>query len=123
MTSSPAPALIVQVGDWSATCDGVGLNDCQGVAALFVNNLARNWKSVFDSSDGNVSVAPRPVCPAVPAWAEAGFCWQATAAGGTGPICMVVARHMATLSAFGQVGGDEMTGRFGGPPPGWPTCT
>jgi hypothetical protein len=113
----------VTVGEWSARCEGVGSGDCEGVAALFVNNLARSWKSVFDQSGGMLSVEPRPDCPAVPDWADPSFCWQASALVWSGPICMVVARQTISRPlGFGQVGGDEMTGRAGHPATGWPTC-
>jgi hypothetical protein len=122
-TSSLTVAPAVAVGEWSATCDGVEVGDCEGVAALFVNNLARGWRSVFDQSGGKVSVEPRPVCPAVPDWADPHFCWQATASVSSGPICMVIARQaVARYAGFGQVGGDAI-GRAARPPSGWPTCT
>jgi hypothetical protein len=127
LTETPAPTApptaAVKVGEWSAKCERVGTGDCEGVAALFVNNLARSGKSVFDQSDGIVSVEPRPECPALPDWADPAFCWQATAVVPSGPICMVVARQTVSGSlGFGQVGGDDLTGLAGGPPKGWPTC-
>ena len=114
----------VAVGDWTATCDGVATADCQGVAALFVNNLARGWKRVFDESGGRLVVEPRPDCPPVPSWADASGCWQASAPMSNGVVCMVIDRQSPprTSHGFGQVGGDDLTGRAGGPPPGWPTC-
>jgi hypothetical protein len=121
-TATPA-AVTVRAGDWTATCDGVPDDDCQGVAALFVNNLARNWQWVFDQSGGKLSVEPRPKCPTVREWADPDFCWQATALVSTGSICMVIARQgPARPAGFGQVGGDNVTGRAGGMPAGWPMC-
>ena len=118
-----ATATPVKVGEWSAICEGVGTGDCEGVAALFVNNLAWSGKSVFDQSGGIVSVTPRPECPAVPDYADPAFCWQATALVPSGPICMVVARlTVAGPRGFGQAGGDDLTGRAIGPP-NWPICT
>lgn len=76
-------------------------------------------------SGGKLSVEPRRICPAVPKWADSSFCWQATTKISTGTVCMVVARQSDPATAgsrFGQVGGDDMTGRAGGPPVGWPTC-
>jgi hypothetical protein len=37
---------------------------------------------------------------------------------------MVIARSNAEAAAlpFAQVGGDDLSGRAFGPPPGWPTC-
>jgi hypothetical protein len=121
---TPTPTLTtVKVGHWSARCEGVATADCEGVAALFVNNLARSSQSVFDESGGMLSVEPRPDCPAVPDWADPSFCWQATASATSGPICMVVAKQTVSGSlGFGQVGGDDMTGRLGPAGKGWATC-
>ena len=116
----------VRFNGWTATCSGVAADDCQGVAALFANNLARSWKAAFDASRGRIVVQARTACPAsLPDWADAASCWQATAPAATGDVCMVIARHPAAEGAvptFGQVGGDDMTGRAGGPPSGWPVC-
>jgi hypothetical protein len=117
----PSMPATVQFDGWTATCSDVERDDCDGVAGLFVNNLARNWKSVLDESGGRIHVATRPSCPAVPDWADPRLCWQATA----GSICMIIARNMhpgGAGFAFGQVGGDEMAGRAGPPPSGWPKC-
>ena len=121
-----AAPITVKVGDWTASCQGVPADDCEGVAGLFINNLARSGASVLLEGGGKVSVEPRPFCPAVPEWADPTFCWQATAKTSTGIVCMVVARQADPATAgsrFGQVGGDVMTGFLGGPPVGWPTCT
>lgn len=114
----------VQFDGWTATCSDVAADECQGVAALFANNLARSWKSVFDESGGRIRVASRSACPAVPDWADPSRCWQATAQVAAGPICMVIARWPkaeGAVSTFGQVGGDEMAGPAG-PAGRWPTC-
>ena len=112
----------VKVGDWTASCVGVSPTDCEGIAALFVNNLAWSGASVLRDSGGNVSIAPRPDCPAVPDYADSSVCWQATALVPGGRVCMVVARQKMGPFGFGQVGGDEMAGSAAGPPPGWSTC-
>ena len=127
LTETPAPtatpAAVVQVGEWSAECDRVEADDCRGVAALFVNNLARSGQWVFEQSGGTLSVEPRPECPALPDWADPAFCWQATVLVSTGPLCMVIARQGPSRPVgFGQVGGDDMSGRAGGTPVDWPTC-
>lgn len=120
-TATPAP--VVQVGEWSASCDRVGADDCRGVAALFVNNLARSKQSVFEQNGGTLSVEPRPDCPIVPDWADSDFCWQATALVSGVPVCMVIARQSPSRPiGFGQVGGGDMTGQAGGPPESWPRC-
>lgn len=124
-TATPTPtatsAPVVEVGDWSANCDRADADDCKGVAALFVNNLARSQEWVFEQSGGTLSVEPRPDCPAVPDWADPRFCWQATALVSGGSVCMVIAKQGHSLPfGFGQVGGDDMTGLAGGPPEGWP---
>lgn len=127
--SSPAataPPLMVRAGDWMATCDDVPENECRGVAGLFANNLAWNWKRVFDVSGGKVEVTNRSACPAMlPGWADPASCWQATAQTELEPVCMVIARWPKVEGAalrFGQVGGDEMAGMAGGLPSGWPAC-
>ena len=112
----------VKVGDWTASCLGVSRSDCTGIAALFINNLAWSGASVLRDSGGRVSIAPRPDCPAVPPDDDGSVCWQASAVVPTGRVCMVVARRADAGSfGFGQVGGDDMTGRMG-PPPEWPPC-
>lgn len=121
----PTPLATVRVDDWTATCAGVPADDCQGVAALFVNNLARNSTSVLDESGGQIRVTSRPQCPALPDWADPSACWQATAEVAAGPICMVIARHPreeGAASTFGQVGGDDMTSGQVLTPSAWPTC-
>ncbi len=120
---TPTPGLTVQVGRWDARCDGVDATECQGVAALFVNNLAWSGDSVFELSGGTVTVQRRLECPVVPHWADPSSCWQATALVPDGPVCMVVGRRTdVTPPAYGQVGGSDLTGRAGGLPKGWPTC-
>ncbi len=120
-----SPVATVRVGDWSASCDGVSVADCQGVASLFVNNLAWSGTEVLRDSGGKLSVTPRPHCPAVPSYIDASFCWQATASRPSGSVCMVIARQADPAKAgfdFGQVGGDDMAGQAVGPPSGWPAC-
>lgn len=113
----------VRVGDWTASCVGVSAADCQGIAALFINNLAWSGTSVLRDSGGRLSIAQRPDCPSVPDYDDGSVCWQASAAVPTGRVCMVVARqNIESPFGFGQVGGDDMTDRAGGPPEGWPTC-
>ena len=124
-TPSPS-ALAVQVQGWTAACSAVAEDDCRGVAALFVNNLASSGQSAFEASAGQLTVTARSACPTVlPEWADPAACWQAAARTTTGPVCTVIARHSqadGAASAFGQVGGDEMSGQAVGPPAGWPVC-
>ena len=124
--SSAKPSTVITVGDWSATCEGVPSEDCEGVAGLFINNLARNWHWVFEASGGALTVEPRLDCPVLPTWAVPDACWQAFAPIETGRICMIVARqsdaHAENRFGFGQAGGDEMAGSASGPSAGWPTC-
>lgn len=124
--ASPSPGPTVRFDGWTADCSTVQVGDCEGVARLFVNNLAWNSRGVLDASGGRIAVEARSACPSsMPDWAESSSCWQASAAGPTGDVCMVVARQADPAragSAFGQVGGDEMAGRAGGPPAGWPVC-
>lgn len=125
LSPSPAPTLsrVVtrELEGWTPVCGDVPTVDCFGVAALFVNNLARSQGSVLQESGGVVSVEPRPDCPLVPDWADPRFCWQASAPTSRGEVCMVVARQTDLVGrfGFGQVGG----GNFSGPieMPGQPT--
>jgi hypothetical protein len=114
----------VQFDGWTATCSNVPADECHGVAALFVNNLAWSGQLVLDASRGQIIVASRSACPALPNWADPSHCWQATARVAAGPVCMVIARWPkaeGAVSKFGQVGGDDMSGELLAPP-GWPTC-
>jgi hypothetical protein len=122
-TSSPfVPNLMV--GDWSVRCQDLPVTECQGVAALFVNNLARNWASVFEQTSGRLTAVVRPDCPSLPAWADPTRCWQVSGAAASGPVCMVIAKETVPSRSlpYGQVGGDIYTGRAGPPPTGWPPC-
>ena len=94
-------------------CRDVPFLDCYGVAALFTNNLARNWQWVQEQSGGVVTVTPRAACPPFGGDEDSNFCWQASASVDDGRVCMVVARqtHPVMGFDFGQVGGDEMAGR------------
>jgi len=85
-------SFTVEVGDWTAICTGVSAADCEGVAGLFINNLARNSSWVQSENGGKVSVEPRRSCPKVPDWADPTSCWQATANVSAGAVCMVIAR-------------------------------
>jgi hypothetical protein len=101
---------------WTPVCGDVPFLDCYGVAALFANNLARNWQWVQAQSGGVVTVRPRPACPDFGdisgGMQDPSFCWQATASVDGGHVCMVIARQIQPAMGFefGQVGGDEMAG-------------
>jgi len=118
------PSSLIAMGPWTVTCTAVTDEDCEGVAGLFVNNLAWSEGQVLDESGGRVSVAPRPDCPALPDWADPAMCWQAWAPVADGRVCMVIAaRPGAGKRTFGQVGGDDLTGRATDPnDPGRPPC-
>ena len=114
-------------GNWTASCMDTAAEDCQGVAELFVNNLARSGESVRLASGGRVIVHPIP-CPELEDWADPnGGCWRAIA-----PVppdadraCMVVARQKDSVNGidgFGQAGGDNYTGLAGAPRPGTTPC-
>ncbi|MFN8622913.1 MAG: hypothetical protein U0869_19420 [Chloroflexota bacterium] len=115
--------LTLRLGDWTARCVEVPETDCRGAAGLFINNLARSWQSVLDDTGGRITVVPRPTCPRVPDWADPSFCWQVSAEVPDAPVCMVVARQDPPRDGggFGQVGGDDLTGRAAVPSP-WPGC-
>ena len=112
-------------GAWVAECRNVARADCEGIAALFVNNLARNHQWIHDESGGLVRVSPASICPEPPDWAVAGGCWRAEAPAVTTRACMLIARlqdgELAT-HPFGQIGGDEFTGLAGAAAPGTNPC-
>ena len=115
---------VVAIGEWSATCNAVEVSDCDGIARVFINNLARNGAWVLKESGGTIAVTLRTNCPVRADSVEAS-CWQASAAIADGRICMLVSRQRGPDPlgvGFGQVGGDDMSGRAGGPPTGWPIC-
>lgn len=84
------------------------------------------YGSVRDESDGQVRVTTRSRCPTMPEYMDPSACWQATAQASSRPVCMVIARQRQPQGAFafGQVGGDDMTGRFTvpGETPTLPPC-
>jgi hypothetical protein len=101
------PTSIV-VDGWAVSC-GVSDHDlCHSVAALAINNLGRNRPT------GLVHVAARPVCPAVPAWADRSQCWQVYLPVGSDTLCMVIAKGNPGRRGFGQVAGDEPGRSTGG---------
>jgi len=118
----------VQVADgrWTADCFNTSLEDCRGVAELFVNNLAWGEGAVHDESGGFVQVTYLPSCPIpVADPLEPGSCWRAAAPTRTQRACMLVGRQKdpnLALMPFGQAGGDEYTGRLGAPKPGTTPC-
>ncbi|MEO8698070.1 MAG: hypothetical protein ABI658_31520 [Acidimicrobiales bacterium] len=120
-------AVAEELEGWNVTCVDVGFVDCHGVAALFVNNLARSYGSVLAESGGQVTVVPRPQCPRVPSFIDATSCWQAIAPAADKDVCMVVGRDLpavppeSRIFGFAQVGGDDMSGRAV-PPQDWPPC-
>jgi hypothetical protein len=120
---TPIPVVI---GDetWTAQCVRVATRDCEGIARLFVNNLARNGGWVGEESGRSVRITPLPVCPPLPEWAEPGACWRAFAPTTSSRACMLIARQRkdTTEFGFGRFGGDELTGRFGAPKPGTTPC-
>lgn len=124
--SGCAPHAAVQFDGWTAFCSSLEEQECEGIAQLFVNNLAWDEAAIHRESGGRIVVEPRSACPgSLPEWADRSSCWQAFAHASMGEVCMVIARHekaQGAVSTFGQVGGDEMTGRAGGPATGWPVC-
>jgi hypothetical protein len=112
----------VAQGRWLATCDNVILVDCEGIAELFVNNLARDEEGIRKAAGGMLFVASIGACPELPEWALP-QCWRAFAPIEPDRACMVIARqNIAAGSGFGQVGGDEYTGLAGEPEPGTNPC-
>jgi hypothetical protein len=101
-SSIPSPwptSTTVMVGEWQASCGAVEPAVCQAVAALAINNLARNRPT------GVLTVESRPACPQVPEWADGSRCWQVYTPVSTGTVCMVVAKR-STDHQYAQVAGD-----------------
>lgn len=110
-------------GRWLATCSGVPVEDCRGVAELFVNNLARNGEAIRQEAHGVILIELMRPCPNLPDWAIPGECWRASAPTRTARACMIVARQtIGAGGAFGQAGGDEYAGLLGAPKPGTTPC-
>jgi hypothetical protein len=67
------------------------------------------------------------MCPVVQDFIDPSYCWQAMAPTRSGRVCMVVGRQTdavppeSRLFGFGQVGGDDLTGRMV-TPENWPLC-
>ena len=118
-----ATKVEVAQGRWLATCSGVSVQDCRGVAELFVNNLARNGETIRQEASGVILVEPMIACPVLPDWALPGECWRALAPTRMERACMVVARQKIEAGGgFGQAGGDEYAGLLGAPKPGTTPC-
>ena len=117
--------LRLAIGDetWTAQCLHVATSDCEGIARLFVNNLARNGAWVGDES-GAGPHQPVSRVSALPRVAQPGACWRAFAPTTSSRACMLIARQLkdTTEFGFGRIGGDELTGRFGAPKPGTTPC-
>jgi hypothetical protein len=125
VSAEPSPtARTVQTGEaaWAVMCNATSDSDCDGAVGLYVNNLARSWKAIRDESGARLTVEPR-ACPTINGL-TARQCWDVTAVRPSGPFCMVVA-HDANdprYPAYFEIGGQDGTGRAGGPPVGWPMC-
>ena len=91
--------LSITVDGWAVSCGVVDPAVCRGVAGLALNNLAR------DRPSGPLSVVDRPVCPAVPDWADGRRCWQVDIPVGGDSVCMVVAIRYD--GRYAQVAGDS----------------
>ena len=120
VASAAAGCFPTQVEGWTVACEGSDRADCEGAAALALNNLA--WRRP-DRPTGVITVRDRGLCPPVPDWADGSRCWDVLIPlrSGEPPACLVVARA-AGGGAFGQVAGDDYSGRaqIGPPPP--PGC-
>jgi hypothetical protein len=118
--------VTIQSGEqtWTVDCAGVAQDDCEGIARMFLNNLAWNGGWVYEESAGRIAVAPALSCPAIPDWGVAGACWRVAAATRTARACMVMARRKEVEQgyAFRWIGGDVLTGIFDAPKPGTIPC-
>lgn len=119
----PTPrAVTTGLATWTVACGGTSDKDCDGAVELFANNLARSWQMVLDQSGGRLTVEPRK-CPTFNGL-TAHQCWDVTAVLSTGPMCMVVANgaNDPRYQGYFEIGGQDGTGRAGGPRKGWPMC-
>jgi hypothetical protein len=118
--------VTIETGDqtWTVDCAGVPQDDCEGVARMFLNNLARNGGWIHEESDGRINVAHAAACPDIPEWGVPGACWRVSAPTQTSRACMLMARRKELEQgyAFGRIGGDQLTGNFAAPKPGTTPC-
>jgi hypothetical protein len=118
--------VTITTGDetWTVDCADVAQDDCEGIARMFINNLARNGGWVHDESGGRINVARAQVCPQIPEWGVPGDCWRVAAPTQTSRACMLMARRKELEQgyAFRWIGGDELTGSFSAPKPGTTPC-
>jgi hypothetical protein len=120
--SPTARAITIGEGTWTVMCNGTSDANCDGAVGLFANNLGWSWKVILDESGGDLAVQPR-ACPTFNGL-TARQCWDVTAVRPSGPFCTVVA-HDANdprYPDYFEIGGQDGTGRAGGPPDGWPMC-
>ena len=114
--------VTIAVGAWVATCHDVSLLDCDGVARVFVANLAGREPAYLEASGGEVAVVTRPDCVLGGApWTQRWTCWEASAPVHDGRVCMVIASYVGG-SSFAQVGGHDVRGESRAHGPGWPMC-
>jgi hypothetical protein len=119
-------SVTVAVGDetWTTDCADVSPSDCEGIARMFLNNLARNGGWVYEESGGQIDVTRAFLCPDIPAWGVPGACWRVSAPTRSARTCMLMARRTAPEQgyAFGWIGGEDLTGLLGAPKPGTTPC-
>lgn len=116
--------IVIADGSWTANCVNVPSDVCEGVANRFVQNLGRRGVAVREASGGHIDIAVASSCP-IPEWAVPGTCWRADAPIAGSRACMLIARRVddgGGLTAFGQVGGDRLSGSVAAPEPGSTPC-
>src|SRR5882672_9053893 len=87
-------------GPWTAECLNVATSDCDGIARMFLNNLAANGGWVRDESSGRLQISVLSACPGFPAWAMPGTCWRAAARTQSARACIIVARRKESEQGF-----------------------
>jgi hypothetical protein len=114
--------VTITTGDetWTVGCADVAQADCDGIARMFLNNLAWNGGWVYEESGGRINVTRDALCPDIPEWGVPGACWRVSAPTQSARTCMLMARRDVPEQGytFGRIGGDELTGRLGAPKPG-----
>jgi hypothetical protein len=107
-------SMTTTVEGWPVSCIATGIEACQSVASLALNNMA--WGRPANPT-GTITVLARGACTPVPEWADGSMCYDAhVSMPPSDGFCLVVAAR-PTLGGLGQVGGDEVSGLM--TPPGW----
>ena len=99
----------VTTDGWTVSCVGTVPDVCRSVASLALNNMARSRPQ---NPTGTISIVARGPCAPVPDWADGSSCLDVHVPIAAGQeVCLVMAPR-PRLGGYGQVGGDEVSGKF-----------